>query len=297
MLDYKIIIKNQSSNLDKNTYTQLKPVIYEHVKKCLTDAELNILLYINIVDASHFAINKTQKATETAATVIQNKKGYTLLINSNDLILYTKGNCILKADIHHEIAHIYDMEQIKKYCGTTRQIQASSYNDYFYNLGTFFWTEVFAYYQTFTFYKGFGSENLYSLVKKIKYINKYYCNIINPKDAEKEDMLYDLLVDFEYFCTRFIAAYFADSVQLKNYSNKTIQDSDFKFVTRFLNKSFKYLIKIFKGYKKSIKKTLIKLGKYIFINLYCIYGYRLSITKNKRVLLIRLLDQQKEQSN
>ncbi len=290
MLNYKIIIKNQSATLDKNIYTQLKPVIYEYVKKCITDAKLNILLYVNIVDASHFATNNTQKATETAATVIQNKRSYTLLINSNDLLLYIEGNSILKVDIHHEIAHIYDMEQIKKYCGTARQIQASSYNDYFYNLGTFFWTEVFAYYQTFTYYKGFNSENIYSLVKKIKYINKHCSYIVNPDDTEKEDILYDLLVDFEYFCTRFIAAYFADSIQLKNYSNKTTKDSDFKFVTKFLNKSFKYLFRLFKGYKKSTKNTLIKLGKYIFINLYCVYGYRLSITKNKRVLLIRLFD-------
>lgn len=264
----KIIVKNKSKKLSKDDFKSKVNYIYtissKMQKKIFTSPKIKIFIKDDI---------------KCNGSVCKKHNHYEVLINSNIIVGY---DIFLESVIHHEFSHIFDIEHAKpsmKYCkvnsGYTPKLEKC-----ILDIGFFFWTEYYAYLNTFDYYTSKSCTKL-QLVNQFKKIISFSKKVDETKEYE------ELISRIRYFVynTSAYLAYMKINPKIVKYCQNTTSRKEFNYVSKCLDKLSKKYNTMFHGlYGLRFKKRIYKIGEFIIDNFFVPFNIAPNKYKGKYVL-------------
>ena len=267
-------------------------IIDESIEKCLdylrklTDDlyryfNLNEKILINIVDE----LSNDKLLGIVVAGVYYRDEMFHLDISKIIFDEFKNNNLyFIEGCIYHEFVHIYDLSQTKKTFKISYEKRKNK-KAFLLDLGYEYWTEVLAYYKTFSIYKrDFDNVTTYMLTKKMKTIMKMFQNLYetSSEDINEIDKLYNHINDLAYCHSVHLAALLSGKLKPYEYSEKTTNSFEYQYTIEVRLKLFKQIDKIFSNpYSKKSKKRFIKIGKYLYKKIYFPFGLRIIKNEDK----------------
>lgn len=207
------------------------------------------------------------------------KNDYTIALNINSLklIRYDEGLDIYSTYIH-ELTHIYDIHHIinnKYYSINPQSIKHKTFSSFFIYYGWLYWTEFYAYYNTYKFENDQTYPRLKQLITSWKKLENEYTQIIDNLENQTKNIgkqkFKDFVTKVEQF-TYIFAKYNAGCCF--NYSNyqyceKTKNTKEYKYIVKLRKGLLKHTEKLLTNtYGKGLARKLYNLGYYIYVNIY-----------------------------
>lgn len=276
---YKIWILNPLKNKkDKKLFKSYKAFIFNYAKKII-DNNFDFYAKVNIVP------KKDTKKTDN----IEVEDGFTVYEKKNDeFFIYINFDAIQNAKeteganimriLYHELAHVLDLHHIihNKYhqldLGISKQ---NNFYDHYLVIGTRFWTEIFAYSQTFNMSKEYFPSK-YQLIQVVKKLEKMR-NILRREDGlepnnaffVKLDEYASKLNDLVYYFSKHVVGNLFYGQKKNRYCEKTLNSKYYAYIDKTAAELTKKVIPIFNNtYGKGMPNKLVALGKYIAKNIY-----------------------------
>lgn len=267
-INKNLIFVNKFPSKFKEHKKYVKEMLEKIYKSLNLDCEIKIK-FIDYVKENEFEFTDcmiANKAVRKHELIITNP-----LLNS---INFDGGESFV-ASIYHEMIHIQDYNNMMKtnlfdfnFC----LVSHKTFEKQFIATGFNFWTEVYAYYNTFKFAK---LNNIKNEKITFGYLTKIYEKTIecNKNFYYKQNLSYDEAVkyikyvdSFIYLCSKYMASTFASNSRIPR--TKIEKNKNYKKVFLILSQLEPKVEKLFNNiYGANSYKNLLKLGKCICVNL------------------------------
>lgn len=273
---FKVKIINKTDEYELFNYCKdyIKDTITQMVE-ALVEFDLNLAIYVRKMTENAVKLRNE----DIYGNVHVGPKGAVININIEALrdIYYDDCNT-LDVVLLHELAHIIDHIEIKKLNNPRLNKlgqKPRTAKDYCIRVGFHFWTEFFAYYMTFKYYKKtFNYPTFLSLVKKYKDIKKIRNNIkpvafdVEEADEEAAEELITSIEGFTYRISKHMAGLVKGKSKNWDYSDKT-KDADYEELFSKMEGLFELISKFCHcQYSKWSENRLANLGKYLIDKFY-----------------------------
>lgn len=269
--NHKISIINQTRK--KRLFEKYKDDIYDYIMWVIGgfDFKLDLTVYVKNYKKDKHTISTE---IEDARMTIVNKKLAILLSEEVLKSMPYDGGEMLALSLFHELAHIYDYYHVthnKYFKVNPIYKKQTSFARFIVSKAWELWTEYYAYYKTYRYYKKEAGcltflklvkayqklckqhEELMKLgFKELKRCNRHYCEFI----ASAEHFL--------YLSAKYCAGYVTGKVRLYEYSDKIMESECFEFVDDFIYRLYKKISPLHTNtYGKKMAQRLFELGKYV----------------------------------
>lgn len=279
--------KNNFKIINKSKNKELFEKYKYKIEECVND-----VLRINpdwrfvadiIVEAPYTTTNFVNQETHAGYLEIKPKKFIVRISTDSLRRIEFDGGLDLAITIHHEMAHAFDyyMASTSKFCPTNLQKNHKKYLGEFVLIqGWKFWTEFFAYYQTFkVFYNKRNYPTIMQIVKGYEKLQEEY-QIMKPylenKPKAARLQAHKFIDDIKSFIYAFVihlAGSIAGKGKYYQYCEKTMQQKNFQDVIKIRNKLYKKIQPLFiNPYGKGFFKKIFRLGDELIASIYVKFG-------------------------
>lgn len=211
-------------------------------------------------------------------STIKNEK-FTIVINFDVIKNIENDNGLdFSITIIHELGHIYDIYHTlnnKYYNANPLKTRQKTYFDFIVSQGYSVWTEFFAYYFTFKYFKNYDYPTFLDLVKAYENLENYHkkINAFPSNQIEEKQNMIDEFVnnikEFLYCTAKYIAGMVKGTRKYYKYCDKTTSKKSFQKVEHLCNGLLNRIYKFFSNtHGKGLKNKLYNLGDYIIKNIY-----------------------------